>query len=453
MLALLNLKSGLVHAYNGIAHTLTPSLDLKAILAPIASILQKPQPLSAHPEYIEFTRRMHPLKRQIMELRLTKVSQTSLTQLLQTIERYDWYTDPLFEEPGWIDIAIEALRQGMLDRYAVSTLLLFWERRTEEGKDLKIVPLFTQQGKPTLEARDKISKSLKFARNDSMRSSTHYLTDDQLLAFFKNMKSAHNLQKYFFISFEKLKPFSGMTIQHEQLDCTPLQYFKCFSENEYCRMTPSPQMMVSFLTVLCGKENVVYPNLILGSSEWEEFLDITKHDVQFPLPDEPIPELVHGAQVIKDDFTKHDLGYHLVIKSGIPKRMREIYAQTSQSIKKLEENTSDTKLRQDLKIWRERVLDMDLSIFRNDIRQKILENYGLKPEDISHLFWAGFIMQLTQVSTHYNAFIDDATLKTIIMQMPIDPVLGKTLRYTSLIEDTSRFNTIAQIWDERLKLG
>ncbi len=451
MSLLVNVKSGMVSGYSGIAISPAPKLDLKAIFAPISSILQKPQVIPTHPEYIEFTRRMHPLKRQIMELRLAHVSHTSIIQLLQAIEGYDWYKDPFFDQPGWTDIVMEALRKGSIDRYAASTLLLFWKRTNEEKKNnLQIIPLFDMEGNPTIDAIKTICQSLKFAKKSDIRSSDSYLTRSQILHFFYEMKNVHNLQKYFFLSYEQLQSYSGMTIQYEQLDCTPLQYFANASSGDFCRMTPSPQMMETFLTIHCGKENVVQPNLILGSSEWEEFLDITKHDVQVPSPDEPIPEFVHNVLGIKDDFTKHDLGYHLVVKSGIPKRMREIYAQTSLSIKKMEDNTSDPKLRENLQHWRERMLDMDLSIFRQDVRQKILEQLSLKTQDLSQLFWAGFIAQLAQIKIMHNTDIDDTTLKTIIMQMPIDPVLGKSLRYSSLIDDTSRFNTIAKIWEERL---
>lgn len=450
MSVLLNVKSGSISSLNELTSAPAPTLDFQALLAPSSPVLQKPQPIPAHPEYIEFTRRMNPLKRQVMELRLGRVSQTSLTQLLQTIERYDWYTDPLFDQPEWTDIVMEALRRGLIDRYAASMLLLFWERSNEEGKNLRIVPLFDNEGNINPKALEIVAKSLEFAHPE-VRSSKSYLTTDQIIEFFKNMKNAHNLQKYFFLSYETLKLFSGMTIQYTKLDCTPLQYFARPSHSDYGRMTPSPQMIVAFLTIHCGKENVVYPNLILGPSEWEEFLDITKHDVQIPSPDEPVPELVHNARVIKDDFTKHDLGYHLVIKSGIPKRMREIYAQISLSIKKLEDNTANTELRQHLKYWREQMLDMDLSIFRQDFRQNILRLNYLKAEDINCLFWAGFMVQLSKIRAQFNAYPDYASLKSIIMQIPRDPVLGGKLKYNSLIVDFDLFKTIAQIWKKRLK--
>ncbi len=420
------------------------------VLAPSHVTLQKEQLLPAHPEYIEFTRRMDPLRRQIMEQRLVHISQFSIAQLLAAICRYDWYNDPIFDQPQWTDIVMEALRRGLIDRYATSTLLLFWERSNEEGKNLKIIPLFDKNGNPNLEAVQTITKSLEFGKATVMRSSNSYLTNHQLLQFFYEMKNAHNLQKFFFLSYEELQPYSGMSIQHQKLDCTPLMYFARSSQGDFCRMTPSPQMMVTFLTIHCGKKNAVLPNLILGPSEWKEFLDITKHDVQIPSPDEPVPQFVHDARAIKDDFTKHDLGYHLVIKSGIPKRMREIFAQVSLSIKKLEDLTPNPELGEDLHTWRESMLDMDLALFRQDRRQKMIQTYHLNPTDLSPLFWKAFALQLSMIKSDH---IDDSTLKSIIMQMPIDPVLGKELSNESPIANAELFNTVAKIWEERLKLG
>ena len=55
---------------------------------------------SASPEYIEFTRRMNADSALPMEQRLAKIPDQKIESLLQAIQKYDWFEDPLFNSRG-----------------------------------------------------------------------------------------------------------------------------------------------------------------------------------------------------------------------------------------------------------------------------------------------------------------------------------------------------------------
>lgn len=287
------------------------------------------------------------------------------------------------------NLAIDGLKAFHGGKITVEqfTTITFAYSIIKEHPEIKIhvCPLFDHNGLPNAQAKNIISETLK--PTGILKGKEPFLTRDQIVDFFKKMRSESLSEQNFFFIESKETLNKTRTITEGITDGTGVNVFNYFNLNDNTyRMVPSFSMMQQFLNAV-GKKNAVTITPVIGLSSIEDILYNGKNstrDLALPFPGITLPKEAdkHSAPA-SIDFINHDF-YHAIVTSYIPPICREAfiaYAETILKIKTelekdLKESTDEERfVCSALKELYERIVDMEHTLFRSHKRNSIFETF------------------------------------------------------------------------------
>lgn len=273
--------------------------------------------------------------------------------------------------------ALFALKKGYISLEAFSTFLNF---RIAHQKyiDLEIVPLFLKDGSPNPRVVEHLKKTGEyFQGNDFILKKKRFLKDESIDAYFEAMKNKSLAAQTLILGKPKQEPnLASMGYIVKRMAGIELYNFM-----EGRKVIPSFEMMQTVLDVAYGREATKI-NPVIGLSAWGDIKtnNISKsRDMALQFPGVSLPEEADDLETYGIEFTYHDF-YHALITSNIPQSMQQLMNMLGEILNYYK--TDDPEKRKVLEKFRDKLVDMELTEFRQD---------ELKDGNLSEAFWESLL--------------------------------------------------------------
>jgi hypothetical protein len=314
--------------------------------------------------------------------------------LAHALNQGDW-KNPIFQKIDASYYGLGALREGLITVEQLSTLLIYWFlQKNHPDTEIKVINLF-EKGEINPRAREIIIQTLKVAIiPDELKTQILkdeeiiYLNEKQIQSFFDKIKTKPLSEQYFFVIpdfFPIPKNYSGLletaTITQEINQSTGINVFCRFSENgKLLKMIPSLSMMQSYLDSKYSAPIKIHPVINIPSAQEIEENGLThERYCSLPCKDESLPKTADEFEAPSSEFFDHDF-YHAQLASTIPEAHQCAFIAFGRFIKSLEKEQKFNYLNDLLRIFYERLIDMEHVRYRK-IDSKASSN------DLSICFW------------------------------------------------------------------
>lgn len=363
-----------------------------------------------------------------LSTRLSKITDGDLLQLVKEIDKFDFQNSQegsKLLDPQLPNLAMEALRRGLLTTHQAATVMQFWGalQYHQNKNDLQSVELFDGNFNNPV-AVELIQETLKF--DSTVEPTPPYLEGKKFDTFISLMQKLPLSEQRFLLVPDiqgnpsskeldqqleagKKRPYISQIIKHS----TGINVFgRVNYQGRPTRMVPSMGMMQAFLDAQFGEQAVtIKPRTYLSTDmQLRECGMNDTRDMLMPFPNSNgvnrNPKLADYYKAPWYDFPYHDF-YHCIIASGVGKFFRRAAIDAADVVMQL----ADTKLSKenvlinaashdDLKRLSSSIIDMEHTSF---------QHYPLTlkwPKD--HVFWMSIQVAMTirPVAKSYKDTLD-----------------------------------------------
>ncbi len=301
---------------------------------------------------------------------LSRVTDPQVDSLVTAMKSMNWKASVLQEE-NCPHIALKAYQIMKISKLQFATVMFYWTNFTEEQKEARVIPLFTETGGVNPDARELIRQTLVIKethligrdyRLKSMAPGTSFMTEQQLDTLIEEMRKCPASAHCIFLK-EKGKLSEIVRRIHRN-------GFNVFYETDQGIMVPTCELVQTYLRVKYGIDSFNI-NVVLGWSTLNQIYESLKkreRDLVLRFPGTTIPLLADGAEARGFSITWHDI-FHLALNSGASAPFVEFCLKLADFSKEYFEAHPECKLAEK---FHEAVVDMELVYQQREYYDQLL---------------------------------------------------------------------------------